>query len=268
MTTLNMMSDIEFESDNDDPNCLSVDELMNAVDNNSQFKTTKSDNVNHIQQQELLPLNALNSTATSIELARGCVENIRPFENSNNYEIDINNIEHFEFENVINTLGHYYTDSQNSEVIENEDISEETLGIPTIYPINDAVSQNIEVLEYEGNTNNNAHNDGKKRSKISNPNSWSRNTNKNKRLKGEPYIGYRRKEKDSTLIILHDTPREGRSIGPPCQSEVCKKWKTRLCLSIKPEDRLNIFNNFWSMTSWKEKQIFILSLIEKVIPKQ
>lgn len=61
MTTLNMMSDIEFESDNDDPNCLSVDELMNAVDNNSQFKTTKSDNVNHIQQQELLPLNALNS---------------------------------------------------------------------------------------------------------------------------------------------------------------------------------------------------------------
>lgn len=47
-----------------DPNCLSVDELMNAVDNNSQFKTTKSDSVNHIQQQELLPLNALNSTGT------------------------------------------------------------------------------------------------------------------------------------------------------------------------------------------------------------
>lgn len=36
----------------------------------------------------------------------------------------------------------------------------------------------------------------------------------------------------------------------------------------KNEDRLDIFKNFWSMTSWTEKQIFVLSLVEKVIPKQ
>lgn len=70
------------------------------------------------------------------------------------------------------------------------------------------------------------------------------------------------------MNILHDTPQEGRNLGPPCQFKVCKKWKTRFCLDIKNEDRLNIFKNVWSMTLWREKQIFVLSLVEKVIPKQ
>jgi len=39
-------------------------------------------------------------------------------------------------------------------------------------------------------------------------------------------------------------------------------------LDIKNEDRSDIFKNFWSMTSWRKKQIFVLSLVEKVIPKQ
>lgn len=82
-------------------------------------------------------------------------------------------------------------------------------------------------------------------------------------------MGYRRKNKKSTLDILHDTPRDERKIGPPCKSKICRKWKTRNCLEIKHEDRMQIFNNFWKgMTSWREKQIFILNLIEKIIPKQ
>lgn len=100
-----------------------------------------------------------------------------------------------------------------------------------ISPITDNL--NIEVVEYEEDIHNNLQNDGRKRNSVSNPNSWSRNQTKIKRLKGEPYIGYRRKKKDHTLNILDDTPREGRNLGPPCQSKVCEKWKTRFCLDIK-----------------------------------
>ncbi|KAL4126132.1 hypothetical protein QTP88_010361 [Uroleucon formosanum] len=58
-------------------------------------------------------------------------------------------------------------------------------------------------------------------------------------------------------------------MGPPCQSKICKQWKTRFCSEIKCDDRLKIFNHFWKdLVCWKEKQIYILSLIELVEPKQ
>jgi len=86
-------------------------------------------------------------------------------------------------------------------------------------------------------------------------------------VKGEAYLGYRRKDKKSTLEILQDTPRMERKIGPPCQSTICQKWKTRHCL--KNDDRVQNFNRFWKdLITWGEKQIFILSLIEKLTPKQ
>ncbi|KAL5237055.1 hypothetical protein ACI65C_004465 [Semiaphis heraclei] len=197
---------------------------------------------------------------------------ITPFEDGNNYEINLNNIELYEFDNFNNQL-EQNTEHQHIETVECEEkslqsIDEETLNTPStiISPITE--NQNIEVVEYEKDIHNNLQNDGRKRNRVSNPNSWSRNETKIKRLKGESYIGYRRKEKDNTFNILHDTPREGRNLGPPCQSKVCEKWKTRFCLDIKNEERLDIFKNFWSMTSWREKQIFVLSLVEKVIPKQ
>jgi len=148
--------------------------------------------------------------------------NITPFEDGNNYDINLNNIELYEFDKFNNQL-EQNTEHQHVESIECEEkglqsIDEETLNTPStiISPITE--NQNIEVVEYEEDIHNNLQNDGRKRNRVSNPNSWSRNETKIKRLKGESYIGYRRKEKDNTLNILHDTPREGRNLGPPCQS--------------------------------------------------
>ncbi|KAF0715572.1 Uncharacterized protein FWK35_00022354, partial [Aphis craccivora] len=99
---------------------------------------------------------------------------------------------------------------------------------------------------------------GRKRNISPNTKSWSRNEFLNER-----------KEKTSTNNILHDTLRGERKIGPTCTSKICEKWKTRNCSTIKDDDRLNIFNSFWKkMPSWKEKQIFVLSLVDKIIPKQ
>lgn len=49
---------------------------------------------------------------------------------------------------------------------------------------------------------------GRKRSKNANTDTWTRNDAKYKRMREEAYLGYRRKEKQSTL--KHDTPRNER----------------------------------------------------------
>ncbi|KAF6208311.1 hypothetical protein GE061_016765 [Apolygus lucorum] len=47
----------------------------------------------------------------------------------------------------------------------------------------------------------------KERRSMRNESEWRRNKAKENRLKGERYTGYRRKDKKSTKVILHDVPR-------------------------------------------------------------
>lgn len=146
------------------------------------------------------------------------------FNNVNNIA-NIKDIELFEF------------NSNNAEILVNENLS---LSLSLSVPVtNELHIQNEE---------NNLQYVGRKRHIKSNPSSWNRNKAKSKRVRGEAYLGYRRKDKKSTLDILYsiyDIHRDERKIGSPCLSTICKKWKTRHCLEIKYNDRIMIFNSFW-----------------------
>lgn len=235
----------------------SVDELYEAVENSSKLVTRQTTVKKTISKPASLNLNVSNEL--------DC-----------NSEININNIEIFEFNELNNDnmkiIPNYENETESvtnhniiADIIHDDDTNKSSLehnnnnniqnnkDINVSVEENDTISQNI----------------GRKRSKKANSEAWSRNDAKCKRIRGEAYLGYRRKEKQSTLNILHDTPREERQMGPPCQSKICKQWKTRFCSEIKCDDRLKIFNHFWKdLVCWKEKQIYILSLIELVEPKQ
>lgn len=274
---------LEYEKDSESDNSFStfsVDELYEVVANNSKSKTyMKNTPTDKISTPKLSNLNNLHSEMNEVHNNVTSDLDNSPLTNLSNInhcdpEININDIEIFEFGDIL-----INTNDIDTLVNENEKLSGSVTKQLDIqegeYNKESFEGQNIQkcvkdldVVNFE-EIDNSLQNVGRKRHVKSNPSSWNRNETKSKRLRGEAYLGYRRKDKKNTLDILHDTPREERKIGPPCQSTICEKWKTRNCLEIKCEDRLKIFNSFWKeMTSWREKQIFVLSLIEKIPPKQ
>ncbi|KAF6215343.1 hypothetical protein GE061_010095 [Apolygus lucorum] len=99
--------------------------------------------------------------------------------------------------------------------------------------------------------------------------SASKQQSKMNRVLGQPYIGFRRKDKGSTKKIMHDVDREGRKMGPPCESLMCRKWAKRSCELVTQSDREVIFNDFWKkMTSWEEKKTYVCSTVSIEPTKQ
>ncbi|BES91079.1 Hypothetical protein NTJ_03889 [Nesidiocoris tenuis] len=92
---------------------------------------------------------------------------------------------------------------------------------------------------------------------------------KENRVLGNPYTGFRRKDKKSTNKIIHDVNRECRKIGPPCASPKCRQWSKRSCSSVSLSDREFIFNQFWkNMTTWAEKKTYVCSTVRVEPTKQ
>lgn len=52
-------------------------------------------------------------------------------------------------------------------------------------------------------------------------------------------------------------------MGPPCDSESCKKSSMRECQSIDEDTRKGILNYFWEKLNWDQKKMYIVSLVTK-----
>lgn len=94
------------------------------------------------------------------------------------------------------------------------------------------------------------------RQPVPDPNVWAKEETKFKRLKGEAYTGYRRLDKTSQKVMIHDSPKNGREMGPTCPpSSRCSKIDVRKCHVLSHEVRLNLFTSFWrKKDNWAEKK--------------
>ncbi|CAG9796288.1 unnamed protein product [Diatraea saccharalis] len=102
-------------------------------------------------------------------------------------------------------------------------------------------------------------NSNRKRSlkRFGDPNKWDKSVTKNKRMKGEEYIGYRRDKKvkrNEKFKVLHDIQRPAREMGPKCTSTFCNKSKVRGCSSLNDDERQNIFSKFWKHMTWEQRK--------------
>ncbi|CAH2102069.1 unnamed protein product [Euphydryas editha] len=105
----------------------------------------------------------------------------------------------------------------------------------------------------------------RKRNKHALPENWKKNVIKEKRMRGESYLGYAR---DSNKTITADIPRDERKIGPTCETNFCLKSSKRFCSLFSEDDRQNMFNNFWKEMDWTGKKSFVCSLVDKIPVKQ
>uniref|UniRef100_A0A146L9H4 Uncharacterized protein n=1 Tax=Lygus hesperus TaxID=30085 RepID=A0A146L9H4_LYGHE len=80
------------------------------------------------------------------------------------------------------------------------------------------------------------------------------------------YIGYRRRDKNSTNVVIQDVPKEARKLMPPCNKT--KFCQTRQCGSITEDDRRRLFEAFWRAMQWDEKKRFLSSLVIQETPKR
>lgn len=75
---------------------------------------------------------------------------------------------------------------------------------------------------------------------------------------GQSYVGVSKKEM---------VEKQPRVMGARCQSTTCVKSSKHHCSSIEEADREIIFKCFWEYMNWKEKQLYVRSLVD-VIPVQ
>jgi len=80
-------------------------------------------------------------------------------------------------------------------------------------------------------------------------------------MEGKDYVGYRRTK---NKVIFHDVNKKARKIGPTCCSKACEKSSIRMCNSFSEDDRLKIFNDFWSNLNWDEKKLYVTFLVKKI----
>lgn len=88
----------------------------------------------------------------------------------------------------------------------------------------------------------------RKKNRLSKSEDWEYNSNKQKREKGDMYLG----RKDNRFTVK----KCKRGIKNRC---LCSKEKNNAfeCYKIKEEQRQHIFAEFWNF-SWKEKQVYVL----------
>lgn len=104
----------------------------------------------------------------------------------------------------------------------------------------------------------------RKRKKLTNSDTWKKNTNKKLRMEGKQYLGYTRKNG----VVHHNAIRKPRELGPTCQSRNCARSRKRFCSDFSENQRRELFVHFWSKTSWDQKKIFVASHVSRVNPKR
>ncbi len=72
-------------------------------------------------------------------------------------------------------------------------------------------------------------------------------------MRGESYLG---RSKNEPVV------KQPRKIGMPCQSTACQNSTKLNCSSIDEGKREGIFNYFWGKLDWKERRIYVKSLVE------
>lgn len=95
--------------------------------------------------------------------------------------------------------------------------------------------------------------EGLQRKSVPDPQQWRRNVSKKNREKGEAYLGFSQNKKNN-FKVENNVQRKARKIGPTCSSEACKKKQKRDCASISPEQREELFRQFWKEMSWDSKK--------------
>lgn len=130
--------------------------------------------------------------------------------------------------------------------------------------MNDSIIFNNVNINEEVSTNNDITTNDRQRAKKSLPENWKRNSNYSLRLEGKAYLGYRRIQKN----IFHDVLRKPRGMGSTCTNISCEKSTKIMYHKFSDQDRLNIFNYFWSTLNWDEKKMYVNMLVNKVPVKQ
>lgn len=126
---------------------------------------------------------------------------------------------------------------------------------------NNSLQEDAEIIQEE-QTESKRKDTSKKRFKRARPETWKRNENKIKRMKGQAYLGFTR-DKDGK--VSQNKQRPSRNLVT-CDSDRCLKNRS-YCSSISKEDSEKLFTNFWSL-SWPEKKGYVLSLVDKIAKKR
>ncbi|XP_060808237.1 ubiquitin-like modifier-activating enzyme 5 isoform X1 [Amyelois transitella] len=98
--------------------------------------------------------------------------------------------------------------------------------------------------------------------------SEKRRQEKEKRMTGQSYYGFRVTNAHEGKRWIQDVPKSERKIGPACTSEFCAKGTARYCSEFSEEKRQQIFSYFWNNLDWKGKKNFVRSLVDSVPPKR
>ncbi|KAF6216673.1 hypothetical protein GE061_001019 [Apolygus lucorum] len=97
------------------------------------------------------------------------------------------------------------------------------------------------------------------RKRVSEPKEWTRARAKSQRMCGEAYLGFRRVDKKKAV---QDVMREKREMGPTCNAPLCKKWRNRLCDTVKQEERQQLYDEFWKNMTWESKKMFVCATVD------
>ncbi|KAF6209065.1 hypothetical protein GE061_014808 [Apolygus lucorum] len=61
---------------------------------------------------------------------------------------------------------------------------------------------------------------------------------------------------------VQDVMREKREMGPTCNAPLCKKWRNRLCDTVKQEERQQLYDEFWKNMTWESKKTFVCATVD------
>ncbi|OXA41441.1 hypothetical protein Fcan01_23603 [Folsomia candida] len=176
----------------------------------------------------------------------------------------------FSVDEVVAATGVDFEDLQNLEGFQpTEDESEQTSSHVADATLTETSPSDTQVPDFHGQDRE-FHGDltlARKRSKKADKRNWKVEQDKLKRMKGEAYLGIGT-IKNSPLSSKCHKQRPPRAIGPTCESEKCKKCKTRHCEKFSESRRLYLFEKFWKEMDWGQKHAYVLSLADKTSPKR
>lgn len=90
-----------------------------------------------------------------------------------------------------------------------------------------------------------------------NKQSWTKNTLKRKRMRGQEYASIKRTKNDDKVM----EKRQPRTLKRRCNSTRCTiRAGGKQCNDILEADRQKIFDSFWKL-SWDEKKMFVITMV-------
>ncbi|KAM3955212.1 adenylyltransferase and sulfurtransferase MOCS3-like [Aphomia sociella] len=153
-------------------------------------------------------------------------------------------------------------------LFDGEDSSFRTVKLRTRNPQCAACSDNptiSQLLDYEVFCKAQAKEKKKQEARLK---SERRRQEKEKRMTGQSYYGFRITKSADRKKWIQDVPKSERRMGPACNSVYCAKCAARHCTDYTEERRQEIFQYFWNSLDWKGKRDYVRSLVDTVPPKR